>query len=222
MIRVLIVDDHPIVRAGLRRIAEDDRGIAVTAEAPNGDAALAALREYVADVVLLDVSMPGAPFTETLRRLREEHPTVRILVLSGHPEDQWAVRALRGGASGYLTKDHSPEQLLDAIRRVHRGGRYVSPTLAERLATQLGQDFVEAPHEQLSDREFDVLRGLGSGRSVKEVAEKLGLSSKTVSTYRTRLMEKMRFTTNADLVQYATEYGLTEYTGQYAVRDATG
>jgi DNA-binding NarL/FixJ family response regulator len=219
MIRVLIVDDHPIVRAGLRRIAEDDPGIAVTGEAPNGSAALDALRQYVADIVLLDVSMPGAPFTDTLRRLREEHPTVRILVLSGHPEDQWAVRALRGGAAGYLTKDHSPEQLLDAIRRVHRGGRYVSPTLAERLATQLGQEFLEAPHEQLSDREFDVLRELGAGRSVKQVAQKLGLSPKTVSTYRTRLMEKMRFATNADLVQYAATYGLLEYTGQYPVRD---
>ncbi|HEY2376365.1 MAG TPA: response regulator transcription factor [Gemmatimonadaceae bacterium] len=211
MIRILIVDDHPIVRAGLRRIAEDDRGIMVTAEAPSGDAALLALRLYVADVVLLDVSMPGAPFTETLRRLREEHPSVRVLVLSAHPEDQWAVRALRGGASGYLTKDHSPEQLLDAIRRVHRGGRYVSPTLAERLAAQLGQDFVGAPHEQLSDREFDVLRGLGTGRTVKEVAEALGLSPKTVSTYRTRLMEKLRFATNADLVRYCAEHGLIEY-----------
>jgi len=222
MIRVLIVDDHPIVRAGLRRIAEDDRGIAVTAEAPNGDAALVALRQHVADVVLLDVSMPGSPFTETLRRLREEHPTVRILVLSAHPEDQWAVRALRGGASGYLTKDHSPEQLLDAIRRVHRGGRYVSQTLAERLAAQLGEDFVGAPHEQLSDREFDVLRGLGSGRTVKQVAEELQLSPKTVSTYRTRLMEKMRFATNADLVQYSAEHGLIEYAVQHAASDGTG
>ena len=211
MIRILIVDDHPIVRAGLRRIAEDDRGIVVTAEAPSGDDALIALRQHVADVVLLDVSMPGSPFMETLRRLRESHPTVRILVLSAHPEDQWAVRALRGGASGYLTKDHSPEQLLDAIRRVHRGGRYVSPTLAERLAAQLGQDFVGAPHEQLSDREFDVLRGLGMGRTVKEVAEALGLSPKTVSTYRTRLMEKMGFATNADLVRYSAEHGLIEY-----------
>ncbi len=210
MIRVLIVDDHPIVRAGLRRIAEDDPGIAVTGEASNGDAGLDALHRHVADIVLLDVSMPGAPFTETLRRLREEHPTVRVLVLSAHPEDQWAVRALRGGASGYLTKDHSPEELLDAIRRVHRGGRYVSPTLAERLATQLGQDFVEAPHEQLSDREFDVLRGLGAGHTVKEVAELLALSPKTVSTYRTRLMEKMRLATNADLVQYAATHGLID------------
>lgn len=210
MIRVLIVDDHPIVRAGLRRIAEEDPAIVVTGEASNGQDALDALRQTVADVVLLDVTMPGAPFTETLRRLREEHPTVRVLVLSAHPEDQWAVRALRGGASGYLTKDHSPNQLLDAIRRVHRGGRYVSASLAERLATQLGQDFVDAPHEQLSDREFDVLRSLGAGHTVKEVAERLGLSPKTVSTYRTRLMEKMRFATNADLVQYVAANGLIE------------
>jgi DNA-binding NarL/FixJ family response regulator len=210
VIRVLIVDDHPIVRAGLRRIAEEDPAIVVTGEASNGQDALDALRQTVADVVLLDVTMPGAPFTETLRRLREEHPTVRVLVLSAHPEDQWAVRALRGGASGYLTKDHSPNQLLDAIRRVHRGGRYVSASLAERLATQLGQDFVDAPHEQLSDREFDVLRSLGAGHTVKEVAERLGLSPKTVSTYRTRLMEKMRFATNADLVQYVAANGLIE------------
>jgi two-component system, NarL family, invasion response regulator UvrY len=146
--------------------------------------------------------------------LREAHPTVRILVLSAHPEDQWAIRALRGGASGYLTKDHSPEQLLDAIRRVHRGGRYVSPSLAEHLAAQLGRNLVGAPHEQLSDREFDVLRGLGSGRTVKEVARDLGLSPKTVSTYRTRLMEKMNFTTNADLVRYAAERGLIDHIPQ--------
>jgi DNA-binding NarL/FixJ family response regulator len=211
MIRIIIVDDHPIVRAGLRRIAEDDRGITVTAEAQSGDDALVALEHNVADVVLLDVSMPGSPFTETLRRMREAHPTVRILVLSAHPEDQWAIRALRGGASGYLTKDHSPEQLLDAIRRVHRGGRYVSPALAERLAAQLGHDFVGAPHEQLSDREFDVLRGLGTGRTVKEVAGSLGLSPKTVSTYRARLMEKLGFATNAELVRYTAEHGLLDF-----------
>jgi len=211
MIRVFIVDDHPIVRSGIRRIAEEDRGITVTGEAASGDAALVALRQAIADVILLDVSMPGPPFTETLKHLREEHPTVRVLVLSAHPEDQWAVRALRGGASGYLTKDHSPGQLLDAIRRVHRGGKYVSPTLAERLAAQLGQNFLGAPHEQLSDREFDVLRGLGAGRTVKEIAEALGLSPKTVSTYRTRLMEKLRFSSNADLVRYSAEHGLIEY-----------
>lgn len=210
MIRLLIADDHPIVRAGLRRIAECDRGIVVTAEAGSGDEALTALTQAAVDVVLLDVSMPGSPFTDTLRRMREEHPTVRVLVLSVHPEDQWAIRALRAGASGYLTKDHSPEQLLEAVRRVYRGGRFISPSLAEQLAAHLGQDFGGAPHELLSDREFEVLRGLGTGRSVKEVAAKLGLSPKTVSTYRTRLMEKMRFASTADLVRYAMQHGLIQ------------
>ena len=208
MIRLLIADDHPIVRAGLRRIVEDDRSMVVTAEAASGNEALAALRQSAADVVLLDVTMPGGSFTDTLHRLRDEHPTVKVLVLSVHPEDQWAVRALRGGASGYLTKDHSPEQLLDAVRRVYRGGRYVSPTLAERLAAQLGTGFDGAPHELLSDREFEVLRSLGTGLSVKEIAQQMGLSPKTVSTYRTRLMEKMGLTNTADLVRYATTHGL--------------
>jgi DNA-binding NarL/FixJ family response regulator len=133
-----------------------------------------------------------------------------VLVLSVHPEDQWAMRALRAGASGYLTKDHSPEQLLDAVRRVYRGGRYVSPTLADRLAAQLGPGFAGAPHEVLSDREFEVLRGLGTGLSVKEVAAQMRLSPKTVSTYRTRLMEKMGLSTTADVVRYASAHGLIE------------
>ena len=210
MIRLLIADDHPIVRAGLRRIAEEDRSISVAAEASTGDEALTTMRTAIVDVVLLDVSMPGAPFTETLRRLREDHPTVRVLVLSGHPEEQWAVRALRAGASGYLTKDHSPEQLVDAVRRVHRGGRFVSPALAERLASQLGPSVAATPHELLSDREFEVLRLLGAGHTVKEVAAKLGLSPKTVSTYRTRLMEKLHFGSTADLVRYAAHHGLIQ------------
>lgn len=210
MIRLLIADDHPIVRAGLRRIAEEDRSISVAAEASTGDETLTTMRTAIVDVVLLDVSMPGAPFTQTLRRLREDHPTVRVLVLSGHPEEQWAVRALRAGASGYLTKDHSPEQLVDAVRRVHRGGRFVSPALAERLASQLGPDVAATPHELLSDREFEVLRLLGAGHSVKEVAAKLGLSPKTVSTYRTRLMEKLHFDSTADLVRYAAHHGLIQ------------
>lgn len=210
MIRLLIADDHPIVRAGLRRIAEEDRSISVTAEASSGDEALAALGKTAVDVVLLDVSMPGAPFTETLARMREDHPSVRVLVLSAHPEDQWAIRALRGGASGYLTKDHSPEQLVEAVRRVHRGGRYVSTALAERLAVNLGSHSRGVPHELLSDREFEVLRRLGTGRSVKEVGAELRLSPKTVSTYRTRLLEKMQLTSTADLVRYVAQHGLME------------
>lgn len=210
MIRLLIADDHPIVRSGLRRIAEEDAEIIVAAEASNGQETLAAVRGAAVDIVLLDVSMPGAPFIDTLKRLREEHPTVRVLVLSAHPEDQWAVRALRAGASGYLTKDHSPDQLVEAVRRVHRGGRYVSPTLAERLASRLGAEFAGAPHEQLSDREFEVLRRLGAGHTVKEVAAELRLSPKTVSTYRTRLMEKLGVATNADLVRYVSQHGLVQ------------
>ena len=208
MIRVLIADDHPVVRAGLRRIAEEDKDIIVTAEASNGEEMLTAMRSAIVDIVLLDISMPGVPFIDTLKRLREDHPTVRVLVLSAHPEDQWAVRALRAGASGYLTKDHSPDQLVAAVRRVFRGGRYVSPTLAEQLATRLGSEFAGAPHEMLSDREFDVLRGLGAGHTVKDVASDLGLSPKTVSTYRTRLMEKLAVGSNADLVRYASQHGL--------------
>jgi two-component system invasion response regulator UvrY len=207
-IRIFIADDHPIVRQGLRRIVEADTGLAISGEAGDAAALLLALETAATDLVLLDVSMPGGPFLETLRALRERHPTVRVLVLSVHPEDQWAVRALRAGASGYLTKDHSPDQLLEAIRRVYRGGKYVSPTLAEQLATQLDVAGERAPHELLSDREFEVMRRLGSGLTVTQVASELGLSAKTVSTYRSRILEKMAVDTNADLVRYAARYGL--------------
>lgn len=207
-IRVFIADDHPIVRQGLRRIVEDDQGFVISGEAGDAGVLLAGLDKAPTDIVLLDVSMPGGNFLDTLRALRERHPTVKILVLSVHPEDQWAVRALRAGAAGYLTKDHSPGQLLEAIRRVYRGGKYVSPALAEQLASQLGDDGQRAPHEQLSDREFEVMRRLGSGLSVSQIATELALSVKTVSTYRTRVLEKMAVESNADLVRYASRYGL--------------
>ena len=210
MIRIFIADDHPIVRQGLRRIVAADPGLVVAGEAGDAEELLTAIDRTATDLVLLDVSMPGGPFLDTLQRLRAKHPTVRVLVLSVHPEDQWAVRALRAGASGYLTKDHSPDQLLEAIRRVYRGGKYVSPTLAEHLAKQLdgaggGQ---RAPHELLSDREFEVMRRLGSGLTVSQIATELEISAKTVSTYRTRILEKMSVTTNAELVRYAARHGL--------------
>lgn len=207
-IRVFIADDHPIVRQGLRRIVEADSGMTIAGEAGDAASMLKTLETTAADLVLLDVSMPGATFLDTLRALRTDHPTIRVLVLSVHPEDQWAVRALRAGASGYLTKDHSPDQLLEAIRRVYRGGKYVSPTLAEQLASQLDGDWQRGPHELLSDREFEVMRRLGSGLTVSEIAVELGISVKTVSTYRTRVLEKMGVATNADLVRYAARYGL--------------
>ena len=207
-IRIFIADDHPIVRQGLRRIVEADPGLVISGEASDATALFAGLEATATDLVLLDVSMPGGPFLETLRNLRARHSTVRVLVLSVHPEDQWAVRALKAGASGYLTKDHSPDQLLEAIRRVYRGGKYVSPTLAERLATHLDGSGQRAPHELLSDREFEVMRRLGSGLTVSQIATELSLSSKTVSTYRTRILEKMAVTSNGDLVRYAARYGL--------------
>ena len=207
-IRIFIADDHPIVRQGLRRIVEADSGMVISGEAVDATALLAGLETSATDLVLLDVSMPGGLFLETLKELRTRHPTIRVLALSVHPEDEWAVRALRAGASGYLTKDHSPDQLLDAIRRVYRGGKYVSPTLAEQLAKHLDAGGQRPPHELLSDREFEVMRRLGSGLTVSQIAGELALSAKTVSTYRTRILEKMAVSTNADLVRYAARYGL--------------
>ena len=208
MIRLAIADDHPIVREGLRRIASEGAGIVVTGDAATAAELFRLLETTAVDVVLLDVSMPGSTLVETLQTLRTTHPSIRVLVLSVHPEDQWALRALRAGAQGYLTKDHSPEQLVQAIRRVARGGKYVSETLAEKLAGLVDDGARQAPHERLSDREFEVLRALGSGLAVKEVAWQLSLSVKTISTYRTRLLEKMGFRSNADLVRYVVEHGL--------------
>ncbi|MFL5510069.1 MAG: response regulator [Gemmatimonadaceae bacterium] len=208
MIRVAIADDHPIVREGLRRIVSDDGGISVAGEASSAVELFRLLKGAAVDVVLLDVSMPGPTFIETLKDLRREHPSVKVLVISAHPEDQWAMRSLQAGASGYLTKDHSPEQLVLAIRRVARGGKFVSETMAERLAGMVDGGRSRAPHEALSDREFEVLRALGSGMMVKDVAAQLRLSAKTVSTYRTRLLEKMGLETKADLVRYVVAHGL--------------
>ena len=210
MIRLFIADDHPVVRAGLRHIIEQDPDMVVTGEAASRREVLDALTRTIADVVLLDVSMPGMSFSETLQELRDEHPSVKILVLSVHPEDQYAVRALRSGASGYVTKDHSATELLDAVRRVFRGGRYISDTLAERLASFVDPRVDGMPHERLSDREFEVLRSLGAGLSVKEAAHELRLSPKTNSTYRARLLEKMGLSRTADIVRYVAAHGLIQ------------
>ena len=208
MIRLAIADDHPIVREGLRRIVSEDPGISVAGDAAGAAELFRLLGAAAVDVVLLDVSMPGAPFIDTLRQLRAQHASVKVLVLSAYPEDQWALRALQSGAAGYLTKDHSPEQLVDAIRRVARGRRYVSEAMADRLAGMAGGASDRAPHERLSDREFEVLRALGSGLLVKEVAAQLGLSVKTVSTYRARLLEKLGLASRADLVRYVASHEL--------------
>ncbi|HVT39801.1 MAG TPA: response regulator transcription factor [Gemmatimonadaceae bacterium] len=208
MTRILLADDHAVVRTGLRELLIQRESISVVGEAEDGDSLLSLVEHTPADLVLLDVSMPGPPFLDLLKRLRTLAPALRVLVLTAQPEDQIAVRALRAGASGYFTKDRPFEELLDAIRRIGGGGSYISVSLAQRLATSLEGGAERAPHDLLSDREMEVLVLLGSGKSVKQISADMKLSVKTVSTFRTRLMKKMGFTTNADAVQYVARQGL--------------
>ena len=208
MIRLLIADDHPIVREGLKRIIADCPDMRVVAEAATGEEVVRLSHKNGVDVILLDISMPGPGFLEVMRTLRVEQSGQRILVLSVYPEDQYAIRALRAGAGGYLTKDNSPEELAEAIRRVYRGGKYVTPSLAEKLAFELEPHAQRQPHESLSDREYQVLCRLGSGDSVKEIASRFTLSPKTVSTYRARILDKMNLKSTADLIRYAVEHDI--------------
>ena len=208
MIRILIADDHSMVREGLRRIVEGHSDMEIVLEAADGGEVLDALRSAEVDVLLLDISMPGPGFLETMDRVRKDHPEVRVLVVSMHPEERWATRAFQSGAAGYLTKAHSAEELAEAIRRVHQGGRYVTPTLAERLASRLGPGGGTVGHESLSRREYQVLCLLGSGKMVKSAALELGVSPKTISTYRTRILEKLGLRSTADLIRYVVEHEL--------------
>ena len=208
MIRLLIADDHEVVRAGLRRAVEGHPDISVVGEAESGDEALAELQSRPVDVLVLDISMPGPGFMKTMERIRALPGAPSILVLSMHAEEEWAVHALQAGAAGYLAKGRSTDQLVEAIRRVDGGGRYITPSLAEQLASRLGSEAQGPPHAVLSDREFQVLCLLGSGKRAKQVAAELGLSPKTISTYRARILEKLKFDRTADLVRYVTEHGL--------------
>jgi DNA-binding NarL/FixJ family response regulator len=207
---VLIVDDHAIVRQGLRRILDETRDIRVGGEATNGLEALKKIRGEKWDIVLLDISMPEKNGIDTLKLILESNSAAKVLMLSMYPEDQHAVRLLKGGASGYLTKDAAPEQLVDAIRKVLAGKKHISPILAELLLHECGRDSGKPPHEMLSDREYQVLRLLGSGKKVSEVARLLSLSVKTVSTYRVHILEKMKLKNNAELMMYVVENGLRE------------
>jgi two-component system invasion response regulator UvrY len=210
MIRILIADDHPIVRAGLKQVIADAPDMTVADEAADGHEVLAKVRQGEFDVVLLDLSIPGLSGLDALKQVKSEKPNLRVLILSVHPEDQYAVRVLRAGAWGYVTKASAPEQLIAAIRRVHEGRRYVSPVLAERLAEQLEPGAATMPHESLSDREYQVLCLLASGKTVTEIADALALSVKTVSTYRSRILEKMGMRSNAELTHYAIQNRLVD------------
>jgi two-component system invasion response regulator UvrY len=207
--RVVIADDHPVVRAGLRQIVAAQPDMQVVGEAADGDQVLAVLAGTPADVLLLDLTMPGAPFPGLLKHVLSRYAGVRVLVMSMHPEDQFAGRALREGAAGYLTKERTPQDLVEAIRKVTRGGTYVSSALAEHLAAALDTRRPAVAHEALSDREYEVLRLMGAGRTVGEIAAQLSLSPKTVSTYRTRILQKLGLRTSAELIRYALEHGLT-------------
>lgn len=208
MIRVLIADDHAIVRAGFRELLSQRAGITVVGEAEDGDGAIDLATRVPADVLLLDVSMPGPTFLDVLHRVRAATPALKVLVLTMHPEDQFATRALRAGALGYMTKDQTSDELIEAVTRLASGGRYVSPALAERLALALGPDLTAPPHAALSDRELEVLLLLGAGLTVTQAAARLQRSVKTVSTFRVRLLAKMGFESNADIVQYVARHGL--------------
>lgn len=203
MIRVLIADDHAVVRRGVRMVLESTARIEVAAEAATGSEALDKARQAGIDVAILDMSMPGPGGLEVLKQIKDEHPRLPVLVLTMHPEDQYAVRAIRAGASGYLTKQSIPEELIKAVEAVAAGRKYITPAVAEALAAEVHHDTEKPPHEQLSDREYQVLLRIAAGRTVGEIAEELRLSPKTVSTYRTRILEKMQLKTNAELTHYA-------------------
>ncbi len=210
MIKVFIADDHTIVREGLKQILSETSDMEVVGEAANSREVIEkALQEYC-DVVLLDIAMPGRGGLDTLVQLKRKMPELPVLMLSMYPEEQYAVRALRAGASGYLTKGSAPEELIVAIRKVSQGGKYVSSSLAETLASHLEKGTQKPVHEMLSDREYQVMLMFASGKTVKEIADELSLSVKTISTNRTRMLRKMGMKTNAEITYYAIKQGLTE------------
>lgn len=208
MTKVLIADDHPVVREGVRRILQAAVEMDVVGEVGRGDEVVPAAGRLGPDVVILDIGMPGPDFLEVLGELTLTCPSARTLILSAQPEEQFAVRALRGGATGYLTKGYAPGELVEAVRRVAQGRRYVTDALAEQLALGLVTDQPKPPHERLSNREFEVLRLLAGGASLKEIGARLSVNPKTVSTFRARVLEKLGVKTNADIVRYAIEHHL--------------
>jgi two-component system, NarL family, invasion response regulator UvrY len=207
---IIVCDDHPVVRQGLARIMSAELDVALLREAETGHALLELVREQPPDVVLLDVGLPGRSGLDVLQQIKQEHPRLPVLVLSVHPTNQYAIRALRAGASGYLTKDLASAELVRAVRTVTSGHRYVTPDVADRLAADLERPDDRPLHDALSDREFEVLILLAAGRSVMQIAQELCLSDKTISTYRGRILQKLNLKTNADIIRYALRHGLAD------------
>jgi DNA-binding NarL/FixJ family response regulator len=210
MIRIVLADDHAIVREGLKRIVGDVQDFQVAGEAADGTEVMRVVRETEFDVLVLDLSMPGRSGMELIKLVKAEKPRLRILVLSMHQETQYAVRAIKSGASGYLTKESAPAQLEQAIRKIAGGGAYISTEVAEQLALGAMPGSQSVPHESLSDREFEVFRLLVAGEGVSDIAGKLNLSVKTVSTHKANLMHKLGLGNQTELVRYALKHGLTD------------
>jgi DNA-binding NarL/FixJ family response regulator len=210
VIRIVVADDHAIVRQGLRQVLNAEGDFEVTGEAASYGEVMQLLRRDGCDVLILDVAMPGRNGIDTLKQVKQEWPRLPVLVLSMYPEDQYAFRALKAGASGYLTKQAAADQIVAAIRTISRGRRYITPELAEELAKNLDRDVDTPPHELLSDREFQTMKLIAAGRTLQQIGETLALSPKTVSVYRARVMAKLKLSTNAELTRYALERGLLE------------
>ena len=205
-----MVDDHSIVREGLRRIIDDTEGINVAAEASTGEEALDLIMENKFDLVLLDISMPGKNGLQTLKEIRKTNKALPVLMLSMHAEEQYAMRAMKAGASGYLTKDSASDQLVDAIKKIYNGRKYISKEVAELLVTDMYHNKDKHPHDYLSDREFEIFKLIVRGYTAKIIAKDLSISDKTVSTYRNRILKKMNITSTSDLVRYAIEYNISD------------
>ncbi len=208
MINVIIADDHTIVRHGLRQILSVENDIQTVAEAQNGQEVLEIVGDTKVDVVVLDIKMPGRNGLETLKELRRLHPEIAVIVLSMYPKDQYAVRVLKAGAAGYITKESAPDELVAAIRKAYRGEKYIGPEIAELLASYIEHGVADEPHKLLSDREYEVLCHIGSGKGITEISMEMNLSVKTISTYRSRIIEKTGLSTNSEIMRYAIDHSL--------------
>lgn len=210
MINILIADDHFLVREGFKKLIKREVDMTVSAEAATGPDVLEKLAEEDIDVIVLDINMPGKSGLDLLRDLRDNYHHIKILILSMQPEDRFAIRLLKSGASGYITKESAPDELVKAIRKVYNGGKYISSTLAEKLAFDIDIDTEKPLHENLSDREFQIFELIGAGKSIAEIARELSLSQSTVHTYRTRVLEKMKMHSNAEIIHYAIKNKLVD------------
>jgi len=210
MINVLIADDHALIREGLRKTLSGEPNINFVGDAGNVVELFKQLERLVVNIILLDITMPGESGLDALRELRQKYPQIPVLILSFHPEHRFAVRAFKAGASGYITKQSATEELVQAIRKITSGGKYVSAALAEELVIDLDMTSDKLPHETLSDREFQVMRQIAAGKKNSEIAEALSVTTSTVNTYRMRIFEKMNMHSNVDLARYAVEHGLIE------------